>query len=70
MAVLRVTTVHNEGGCGAAADSAAPGGGGAGDAPVGPRSQRGRWGPGAGSEAAAASGTSAGGALPLSPPAR
>lgn len=70
VAVLRATTVSNEGGCGAAADSAAPGGGGAGTAPVGPRSRRGRWGPGAGSEAAAASGTSAGGALPLSPLAR
>lgn len=70
VAVLRVTTVNNEGGCGAAADSAAPGGGGAGTAPVGPRSRRGRWGPSAGSEAAAASGTSAGGALLLSPLAR
>lgn len=45
MAVLRVTTVNNEGGCGAAVDSAAPGGGGAGTAPVGPRGRRGEMGP-------------------------
>lgn len=41
VAVLRVTTVNNEGGCGALPGSAVPGGGGAGTAPVGSRGRRG-----------------------------
>lgn len=71
VAVLRVTTVNDEGGCGGTAGSAAPGGGGAGAAPVGLAADAARWEPGAGSEvAAAASGTSARGALLLPPLAR
>ena len=58
--VLLVTMVNNEGGCGAGADSAAPGGGGAGTLHVGPRGGTAGWGPGVGSDVAA-SGTSAGG---------
>lgn len=73
MAVIWVTTVNNESSCGEAAGSAVPGGGGARLAPVRPRGGAARWGPGAGSEVAAAvaaSGTSARGALALPPLAR
>lgn len=58
--VLLVTMVNNEGGCGAGADSAAPGGGGAETLHVGPRGSTAGWGPGVGSDVAASS-TSAGG---------
>lgn len=71
MAVIWVTTVKNE--SSEAAGSAVPGGSGAQLAPVRPRSGEAGWGPGAGSEVAAAgaaSGTSAGGALALPPLAR